>query len=73
MINIFTLKTNKLVEKLREGEISSVEVCTQYIDRIKKFENNVTQNLFINLPFSNTYVGDKAIPFNFTNLYICSK
>ncbi|MDA9687775.1 amidase [Candidatus Pelagibacter sp.] len=41
MINIFTLKTNKLVEKLKEGEISSVEVCSQYIDRIKKFEKDL--------------------------------
>ena len=41
MIDIFSLTTNKLVEKLKEGEISSVEVCTQYIDRIKKFEKDV--------------------------------
>ena len=38
MIDIFSLTTNKLVEKLKEGEISSVEVCTQYIERIEKFE-----------------------------------
>ena len=41
MIDIFSLTANKLVEKLKEGEISSVEVCTQYIDRIKKFEKDV--------------------------------
>ncbi len=41
MTDIFLLTTNELVEKLREGQISSVEVCTQYIDRIKKFEKNV--------------------------------
>ena len=28
MIDIFSLTTNKLVEKLKEGEISSVEACT---------------------------------------------
>jgi len=41
MIDIFSLTTNKLVEKLKEGEISSVEVCKQYIDRIKEFEKDV--------------------------------
>ena len=41
MIDIFSLTTNKLVEKLRLGEISSVEVCTQYIERIEKFEKDV--------------------------------
>ena len=38
MIDIFSLSANKLVEKLKAGEVSSVEVCTQYIDRIKNFE-----------------------------------
>ena len=41
MIDIFSLTTNKLVEKLKEGEISSLEVCKQYIDRIKEFEKDV--------------------------------
>ena len=41
MTDIFSLTANKLVEKLKEGEISSVEVCIQYIDRIKKFEKDV--------------------------------
>ena len=38
MTDIFLLTTNELVEKLIDGQISSVEVCTQYIERIKKFE-----------------------------------
>ena len=41
MIDIFSLSANKLVEKLKAGEVSSVEVCTQYIDRIKNFEKDV--------------------------------
>ena len=41
MTDIFLLTTNELVEKLRDGHISSVEVCTQYIERIKKFEKDV--------------------------------
>ena len=41
MTDIFSLTTLKLTQKLKEGEISSVEVCTQYIDRINKFEKDV--------------------------------
>ena len=40
-MNIFSLTTNKLVEHLRTGQISSVEVCTQYIERIEKFEKDI--------------------------------
>ena len=40
MLNIFTLTTNKLVEHLKSGQISSVEVCNQYIQRIEKFEKD---------------------------------
>ena len=41
MINIFSISTNELVAKIREGEISSVEVCKAYIERINKFEKDV--------------------------------
>jgi len=41
MTNIFLLKTNDLVEQLRKGQISSVEVCTQYIDKINNLEKDV--------------------------------
>ncbi len=41
MTDIFILTANELATQLREGQISSVEVCTQYIQRIDKFEKNV--------------------------------
>ena len=41
MTDIFSLTTNELVVQLREGQISSVEVCKKYIERIKKFEKDV--------------------------------
>ena len=41
MIDIFTLTANKLAEHLKAGQLSSVEVCTQYIERIEKFEKDV--------------------------------
>ena len=41
MLDIFSLSTSELVSKMKEGQISSIEVCKAYIDRIKKFEKDV--------------------------------
>ena len=41
MSDIFSLSASELAAQLREGEISSVEVCSQYIERIGKFEKDV--------------------------------
>ena len=41
MVDIFSMTTNELVAKRREGQISSVEVCKAYISRVDKFEKDV--------------------------------
>ncbi|MDC0628310.1 amidase [Pelagibacteraceae bacterium] len=41
MLDIFSLSTNELVSKMKGGQISSIEVCKAYIERIKKFEKDV--------------------------------
>ena len=41
MIDIFSISTNELVAKMRSGDISSVEVCKVYLERIKKYEKDV--------------------------------
>ncbi|MDC3152184.1 amidase [Pelagibacteraceae bacterium] len=41
MENITTISAFELVEKIKKGEISSVEVCEAYLDRIKKFDKDV--------------------------------
>ena len=41
MIDVSTLTANELVSKLRSGEISSVELCNKYLDRIKKHEKDI--------------------------------
>ena len=41
MLDIFSLSTNELVLKMKEGQISSVEVCKAYIERVNKFEKDV--------------------------------
>jgi Asp-tRNA(Asn)/Glu-tRNA(Gln) amidotransferase A subunit family amidase len=41
MIDIFSISTNELVAKTRSGDISSVEVCKAYLERVKKYEKDV--------------------------------
>ena len=41
MIDIFSISTNELVTKMRSGNISSVEVCNAYLERIKKYDKHV--------------------------------
>ena len=41
MIDVSTLTANELVSKLRSGEISSVELCNKYLDRINKYEKDI--------------------------------
>ena len=41
MLDIFSLSTYELVSKMKEGQISSIEVCKAYIERINKFEKEV--------------------------------
>jgi Asp-tRNA(Asn)/Glu-tRNA(Gln) amidotransferase A subunit family amidase len=47
MLDIFSLSTNELVLKMQEGQISSIEVCKAYIERINKFEKDVKAWSFI--------------------------
>ena len=64
MIDIFSLTTNKLVEKLKEGEISSSEVCTQYVDRIKNFEKDVGAWAYFNKKeLDNRYKFDDSMAY----------
>ena len=37
MIDIFSLSVEELASKIKAGEITSVEVCEKYIERINKF------------------------------------
>ena len=39
--NIINFKTTELVEKIKNGEVSSKALCEVYINRIEKFEKKV--------------------------------
>ena len=41
MIDIFSLSLEELALKIKDTQVSSVEVCEAYIERIKKFEKDV--------------------------------
>ena len=41
MTDVYSLKVEELVEKIKDAQISSVELCQIYIDRINKFEKDI--------------------------------
>ena len=41
MIDIFSLSLEELAEKIKSGQLTSVEVCETYIERIKKFDKDI--------------------------------
>jgi Asp-tRNA(Asn)/Glu-tRNA(Gln) amidotransferase A subunit family amidase len=41
MIDIFSLSVEEMALKIKDGQLTSVEVCEKYIERINKFEKDV--------------------------------
>ena len=41
MIDIFSLSVEEMALKIKEGQLTAVEVCEKYIERINKFEKDV--------------------------------
>ena len=41
MIDIFSLKVEELASKIKDSQLTSVEICKKYIERIKEFEKDV--------------------------------
>ena len=41
MIDIFSLKVEDIVSNIKDAQLTSVEVCQKYIDRINKYEKDV--------------------------------
>ena len=41
MADIFSFTVHQLAKKIKEGKISSVELCKLYIERINKFEKDI--------------------------------
>ena len=41
MTDIFSLNVEEIVSKIKDAQLTSVEVCQKYIERISKFEKEV--------------------------------
>ena len=41
MTNIFSLKAEELVSKIKDSQLTSVELCERYAERVEKFEKDV--------------------------------
>ena len=41
MIDIFSLSVEEMAQNIKQGQITSVEICEKYIERINKFEKDV--------------------------------
>ena len=41
MIDIFSLKVEEIATKIKDSQLTSVEICKKYIERINKFEKVV--------------------------------
>jgi len=41
MSDIFSLKVEELASKIKDSQLTSVEICEAYLERIKKFEKDV--------------------------------
>ena len=41
MIDIFSLKVEEIASKIKDAQLTSVELCEKYIERINKFEKDV--------------------------------
>ena len=44
MIDIFSLKAEELALKIKDSQLTSVEICEKYIERINKFEKDGKKN-----------------------------
>jgi Asp-tRNA(Asn)/Glu-tRNA(Gln) amidotransferase A subunit family amidase len=41
MIDVFSLSVEELASKIKDAQLTSVEVCEKYIERIDKFEKDI--------------------------------
>ena len=41
MTDIFSLKVEEIVSRIKDAQLTSVEICEKYIERINKFEKDV--------------------------------
>ena len=50
MIDIFSLSVEEMASKIKDGQLTSVEVCEKYIERTNKFEKDIKACLLYTSP-----------------------
>ena len=48
MTDILSLKVEELVSKIKDSQLTSVEICKKYIERINEFEKDVKAWVHLN-------------------------
>ena len=48
MSDLFSLPVHEIVKKIKDGKLTSVEICKSYIDQISKFEKDVKAWVHVN-------------------------
>ena len=69
MIDIFSLSVEEMASKIKEGHLSSVEVCEKYIERINKFEKDIKAWAH----FDKKVLLEKAAAVSYTHLTLPTK
>ena len=41
MSDLFSLPVHEIAKKIKDGKLTSVEICKSYIDQINKYEKDV--------------------------------
>ena len=41
MSDLFSLSVHEIANKIKDGKLTSVEICKSYIDQINKFEKDI--------------------------------
>ena len=49
MTDILSLKVEELVSKIKDSQLTSVEICKKYIERVNEFEKDVCKFKAINI------------------------
>ena len=68
MIDIFSLKVEELAAKIKDSQLTSVEICEKYIERVKKFEKDVVCNHDCVTKLNNLWVYLK--PYLYRHIYL---
>ena len=69
MSDIFSFKVEELASKIKDAQLTSVEICETYLERIKKFDKDVKawahfdKKFYLKKQLSQMSIEDQASPW----------